>query len=306
MSNISIVIPVYGGGRTLPALVERLGIVLPQMGGEFEVLLVNDGSPDESWDIIEGLVEQYLWVRGINLMRNYGQHNATLCGLRAARFEITVTMDQDLQHPPEEIPALLSKLNEGFDVVYGAPRKLPQGLMRNLLTANIKRLLARVMGVPSVRNISAFRMFRTKLRDSFVNFQSPTLILDVLLSWGTMRFTSVHVDIPPAERTNYNFSALVRAALLILTGYSTMPLRLASWVGFIMTVFGVGVFVYVLYIYFAFGSLPGFPFLASIISLFSGAQLFTLGIFGEYLARIFDRSMDRPPYVVDEFIGDGK
>ena len=197
MSNISVVIPVYGGSRTLPALVERLGIVLPQMGGEFEVLLVNDGSPDESWDIIEGLVEQYLWVRGINLMRNYGQHNATLCGLRAARFEITVTMDQDLQHPPEEIPALLSKLNEGFDVVYGAPRKLPQGLMRNLLTANIKRLLARVMGVPSVRNISAFRMFRTKLRDSFVNFQSPTLILDVLLSWGTMRFTSVHVDIPP-------------------------------------------------------------------------------------------------------------
>jgi hypothetical protein len=126
----------------------------------------------------------------------------------------------------------------GFDVVYGAPRKLPQGFLRNLLTANIKRLLARVMDVPSVRNISAFRMFHTKLRDSFANFQSPTLTLDVLLSWGTTRFTYVLVDIPPADTSNYNFSALVRAAFLILTGYSTLPLRLASWVGFGMTCSG--------------------------------------------------------------------
>ncbi|HRQ22509.1 MAG TPA: glycosyltransferase family 2 protein, partial [Anaerolineales bacterium] len=268
------------------------------------VLLVNDGSPDDSWAVIQDLAKKHSWVRGVNLMRNYGQHNATLCGVRAARYEITVTMDQDLQHPPSELPALLSKLNEGFDVVYGAPRKLPQGFLRNLLTANIKRLLARVMGVPSVRNISAFRMFRTKLRDSFANFQSPTLTLDVLLSWGTVRFTSVHVNISPAENSNYNFSRLVRAALLILTGYSTMPLRIASWVGFVMTLFGIGVFIYVLYIYFALGSLPGFPFLASIISLFSGAQLFTLGIIGEYLARMFDRSMDRPPYVIDQIVWD--
>lgn len=302
MPNISIVIPVYNGSGTLPALVERLDEALPQIAEAYEVLLVNDGSPDDSWAVIRELAKRYAWVRGINLMRNYGQHNATLCGVRAARYEITVTMDQDLQHPPSELPALLSKLNEGYDVVYGAPRKLPQGFLRNVLTANIKRLLARVMGVPSVRNISAFRMFRTKLRGAFDRFQSPSLTLDVLLSWGTARFGSVYVNIPPAERTNYNFSKLVRAALLILTGYSTMPLRIASWVGFVMTLFGVGVFAYVLYIYFAFGSLPGFPFLASIISLFNGAQLFTLGIIGEYLARMFDRSMDRPPYVIDQIV----
>jgi undecaprenyl-phosphate 4-deoxy-4-formamido-L-arabinose transferase len=124
------------------------------------------------------------------------------------------------------------------------------------------------------------------------------LTIDVLLSWGTSRFTSVTVDIPPAERSNYNFPALVKAAMLILTGYSTAPLRLASWAGFIMTLFGVGVFAYVLVVYFSLGSLPGFPFLASIISLFSGTQMLILGIFGEYLARMFDRSMDRPTYVV--------
>jgi glycosyltransferase involved in cell wall biosynthesis len=235
-------------------------------------------------------------------MRNYGQHNATLCGVRSASYELTVTMDQDLQHPPEEIPVLLAKITEGFDVVYGSPRKLPQGFWRNLMTANIKRLLANIMGVPSVQNISAFRVFRTNLRSAFENFQSPTLTLDVLLSWGTSSFTSVQVEVAPSGRSNYSFSALVKAAMLILTGYSTMPLRMASWIGFFMTLFGLMVFFYVLFTYFVAGSLPGFPFLASIIALFSGAQLFALGIFGEYLARIFDRSMDRPSYVIDQVI----
>lgn len=300
--NLSIVIPVYRGETTLVPLAERLAAVLPSLADAYEVIFVHDGSPDNSWPVIEQLAARYPWVRGLRLMRNYGQHNATLCGVRAARYEICATMDQDLQHPPEALPLLLAQLAE-YDVVYGAPRKLPQGLVRNLLTALIKRLLAKVMGLPSVRNISAFRVFRTGLRAAFANFQSPSVTLDVLLSWGTTRFTSVQVDIAPAERSNYNFFALVRAALLILIGYSTMPLRLASWIGFIMTLFGVGIFIYVLYIYFSLGSLPGFPFLASIISIFSGAQLFALGIFGEYLARMFERSMDRPPYAVQTSIG---
>jgi undecaprenyl-phosphate 4-deoxy-4-formamido-L-arabinose transferase len=157
-----------------------------------------------------------------------------------------------------------------------------------------------VIGLPSVHNVSAFRAFRTQLREAFVNFQSPSLILDVLLSWGTTRFTSVPVNIAPAERSNYSFTMLVRTATLILIGYSTLPLRIASWIGFGMTLFGLGVFIYVLVVYFTAGSPPGFPFLASMIALVSGAQLFALGIFGEYLARMFDRSMDRPPYVIQE------
>lgn len=302
--NISVVVPVYRGETLIEPLVERLAKALPKFSKKYEVLLVNDGSPDRSWEVIHKLARKYKWVKGIRLMRNYGQHNATLCGIRAARYEIVVTMDQDLQHPPEEIPVLLAELEKGFDVVYGAPKKLPQGFLRNAMTANIKRILARVMGVPSVKNISAFRAFRTELRNAFTNFQSPALIIDVLLSWGTPRFTSVPVEIEkPEERSNYKFSALVKAALLILTGYSTAPLRLASWIGFFMTVFGLGVFIYVIIVSFMAGSIPGFPFLASIIALFSGAQLFALGIFGEYLARMFDRSMDRPTYIIHETAG---
>lgn len=302
--NISVIVPVYRGESLVGPLVDRLAGVLPKIAKKYEVLLVNDGSPDDSWSVIRQLSRKYKWVRGICLMRNYGQHNATLCGVREAQYEVAVTMDQDLQHPPEEIPVLLAELDRGFDVVYGSPKRMPQGLFRNILTANIKRILARVMGIPSVKNISAFRAFRTELRKSFVNFQSPSLIIDVLLSWGTTHFTSVPVDIEkPEARSNYRFSALVKAAVLILTGYSTTPLRLASWIGFLMTLFGLGVFIYVVIASFMEGSIPGFPFLASIIALFSGAQLFALGIFGEYLARIFDRSMDRPAYIIHETAG---
>ena len=302
--NLSIVVPVYNGENSIEPLVAELSRTLPAFTEKYEIILVNDGSPDNSWQLIQRLTTEYQWVRGIRMMRNYGQHNATLCGVREACYEIIVTMDQDLQHPPAEIPLLLAKLDEGYDVVYGSPRKLPQGFWRNLMTAAIKWILAKVVGLPAVRNVSAFRAFRTHLRKAFANFQNPSLIIDVLLSWGTTRFTSVEVNIPPAERTNYNFKMLVRAATLILIGYSTLPLRFASWVGFVMTLFGLGVFIYVLIIYFVAGSIPGFPFLASIIALFSGAQLFGLGIFGEYLARMFDRSMDKPTYVISETAGE--
>ncbi len=296
--NLSIVVPVYKGEMLLEPLVAELSKSLPSFGKKYEVILVNDGSPDNSWDVIQNLTRKYKNVKGIRLMRNYGQHNATLCGVRAARYEITVTMDQDLQHRPQDIPLLLAKLEEDYDVVYGAPKRLPQSFARNLLTASTKQFLANLMGIPSVKNISAFRAFRTQLRSAFNEFQSPSLIIDVLLSWGTARFTSVQVNIAQAHASNYNFASLVRMTLLILVGYSTKPLRLASWLGFAMTLFGFGVFVYVLVTYFTAGSLPGFPFLASLISLFSGMQMFTLGIFGEYMARMYDRSMDRPAYVV--------
>jgi undecaprenyl-phosphate 4-deoxy-4-formamido-L-arabinose transferase len=300
--DLSVVIPVYKGETFIEPLVVQLSETLSAVAKNYEVILVDDGSPDHSWALIQKLVQQYQWVRGLRMMRNYGQHNATLCGVRAACYEVVVTMDQDLQHPPAEIPRLLAKLDEGYDVVYGSPHKLPQGFWRNVMTATIKWILSKVIGLPEIRNVSAFRAFRTSLRDAFADFRSPSLILDVLLSWGTTRFTSVEVNITQAERTNYNFKMLVRAAMLILIGYSTLPLRFASWLGFAMTLFGLGIFVYVVVIYFTAGSLPGFPFLASIIALFSGAQLFALGIFGEYLARMFDRIMDKPSYIVHEMM----
>lgn len=300
--NCSIVIPVYNSADTLEALTARLAEVLPTFLEIFEVILVNDGSSDQSWKTILRLREQYPWLRGINLMRNYGQHNATLCGVRSARYDIVVTMDDDLQHPPEEIPLLLSKLAEGYDVVYGVPQKRPHSWWRNWFSVITKRVLSQVMGIKTIRDIGAFRAFRTHLRSAFEDYRNPNVILDVLLSWGTARFAAVTVDEKPREvgQSNYNFYKLFKVTMIVVTGFSTVPLRIASMLGFGFTLFGAVVFIYVLAATLLSGSIPGFPFLASIISLFSGTQLFALGIIGEYLARVFDRSMDRPPYMIGE------
>ena len=305
-ASLSIVIPVYNSAMILPKLVEQLHGLLPALAADHEIILVNDGSQDESWSVISKLSATYPELRGFNMMRNYGQHNALLCGIRAARYDVIVTMDDDLQHPPEEIPKLLAKLAEGFDVVYGTPEELPHSWWRNLFSNLIKLLLASVMGVGTFRNISAFRALRVGLRQAFAGYNSPDVIIDVLFSWGTTRFGSVTVRHDPrlGSASTYSLRKLFNTAILVLTGFSTTPLRVASITGFTFMFFGLLVFVYVLFVYFLVGSLPGFPFLASIISLFSGAQLFTLGLFGEYLARIFTRSMERPPYIVSETTGD--
>jgi len=300
VNSLSVVIPVYNSQDTLDELLERLANTLPTLAEQFEVILVNDGSRDQSWETISRLSQEYAWVHGINLMRNYGQHNAVLCGVRQAQYALLVTMDDDLQHPPEEIHKLLEKLDEGYDVVYGIPMKQTHSWWRNFITVLIRRLLANIMGVKSIRDFASFRAFRTGLRNAFANYQNPNVILDVLLSWGTARFANAIVNETPRTvgRSNYNFIKLVQYTLVVLTGFSTVPLRFTSMLGFLFTLVGIAIFLYVLAIYFLLGSIPGFPFLASIIAIFSGTQMFALGIMGEYLARIFDRSMDRPPYVI--------
>lgn len=298
-AELTIVVPVYNSEGSLGALCDRLAVVLPTVAARFEAILVDDGSGDSSWLVVQELSARYPWVSGIRLMRNYGQHNALLCGLRAAKYAVTITMDDDLQNPPEEIPHLLRRLNEGADVVYGVPYDLPHSLWRNLASKYTKAFFSKAMGI-NVRQVNAFRALRTDLRRAFADYHSPTLLLDVLLSWGTTRFEAVSVrhDRRQIGRSNYNFARLFNQAMFLLTGFSTGPLRLASFIGFGFMFFGIGVLVYAIVGYVLRGSVPGFTFLASIISIFSGAQLFALGIIGEYIARIFHRSMERPTYAI--------
>ena len=299
--SLSVVVPVYNGQTNLPALVERLESVLRQHALTYELILVNDGSRDQSWMCICQLAAQNDQVRGIGLLRNYGQHNALLCGIRAARHETIVTMDDDLQHPPEEIPQLLAKLDEGFDVVYGTPFQQQHGLWRDLASTITKWALQGSMGAETARRISAFRAFRAQLRDAFSSYRSPFVSIDVILTWATTRFVAIPVRHDPRQSgtSNYTMRALITHALNMVTGFSTLPLQLASWIGFSFTLLGLAILVFVVSRYLVVGgSVPGFPFLASIIVIFSGAQLFTIGIIGEYLARMHFRMMERPTYAV--------
>ncbi len=168
--EVSVVVPVYNSEGGLAALVERLERVLSMGFSKYELILVNDGSRDRSWEAIEHLSSRSSWIIGINLMKNYGQHNALLCGIRQARYPIIVTIDDDLQHPPEEILKLLAKLEEGYDVVYGKPEREQHGLLRDLASLVTKFTLQNAMGAATAQSISAFRAFRTDLRSAFGNY----------------------------------------------------------------------------------------------------------------------------------------
>lgn len=303
LPTITLVIPVYNSEQSLKPLLEKILAVLPGMAADFEILLINDGSRDNSWQVIEELVRKDARIRGTNLMRNYGQHNALLCGIRQARYELVVTLDDDLQHDPSLIPVLLEKLKEGNEVVYGAPLAERHGIWRDLASVITKTTLSTVMNAQSARHVSAFRIFYTYLRDAFANYQGPSVSLDVLLTWGTSKFG--YVEIPHQNRTigksNYTFRKLVVHALNLLTGFSTIPLRLSTGIGFLFLFIGIVIFLYVLIRFLIQGGVvPGFTFLASVIVIFSGVQLFTLGIMGEYMARMHFRLMDKPTYTVKE------
>lgn len=301
VSSVSVVVAVYNAALSLRPLLERLERSLAAMGRPFEVILVNDGSRDGSWSLIQEESVSRPWLVGIDLFRNFGQHNALLCGIRAARHETIVTMDDDLQNPPEEIPRLIEMLEAGRDVVYGSPAQEQHGFWRDMASQTTKIVLGRALGASTARQVCGFRAFRTELRAAFDDYSGPSVNLDVLLTWATTRFGSIKVRHDPRAfgASNYSFGKLAAHALNMLTGFSTVPLQIASFLGFGLTLFGVVLLVFVIARYLIHGVMvPGFTFLASVIVIFSGAQLFTLGVIGEYLARMHFRIMRQPSYSI--------
>ncbi|MGI5156882.1 glycosyltransferase family 2 protein [Microbispora sp. CA-102843] len=302
--SVSVVIPCYRSARTLGPLVAGLLPVLREVSPEHEVILVVDGSPDDTWAAAAGLARDVQNVRAVHLSRNYGQHNALVAGIREARFDVVVTMDDDLQHPPEQIPLLLDALErERLDLVYGVPYEEEHGYLRSLASRSVKAGMAAALGIGTAREISAFRAFRTCLRDGFDGLRGPHASVDVALSWTTTRVGSVRVRMHRRGhgRSNYTARMLVRHAVNMLAGYSAAPLRAASYLGFLVGIVGLLLGGAVLWRFVTGGiTVAGFTTLASMVALFSSAQLISIGVLGEYIGRIHGGGMGRPTYVVRE------
>ncbi len=299
--RLSLVVPVYNSADLLPELYRRISAAMAAIDSHFECLFVDDGSADPSWLEIEKLARADGRVRGFRMARNFGQHNAVLAGIRAARGEIIVTLDDDLQNPPEEISKLLAKLEQEMDVVYGKPDQETHGFLRNMASRITKYALSLAMGAETARNVSAFRAFRTRLREAFADYRGPTVNIDVLLTWGTTRFGAVTVihQRRATGRSGYSFRKLFSHTFNMITGFTTLPLQIGSLVGLLFASLGVVILAFVLGRYVLQGSeVPGFTFLASLLAIFFGATMFLLGIFGEYLARMHLGSMGRPPYLI--------
>jgi len=287
---VSVVIPVYNGAETLEPLVDRLVKVFQDQANECEILMVNDGSQDRSWQIIQTLASRHSQVCGLDLMRNFGQHNALLAGIRQAKGEIVVTMDDDLQNPPEEVPKLLAKLAEGHDVVYGNPVQEQHGIVRDNASVFVKIALRAGFGFKHASHTSAFRAFRAQLRNAFSDFEAKHVSIDVLLTWATTDFAWVFVEHNErlSGKSGYSLHKLINHTINIVTSFS-----------FIFMAFGILILLYALLGYFIYDrGVPGFTFIASIIAIFSGVQLFSLGIIGEYIGRIHQRVLNQPCYVI--------
>lgn len=302
--SLSIVVPCFRSVATLRPLVAGIAAALSPVDGPYEVILVVDDDEDGTWAVATELAVLDPAVRAIRLSRNYGQHNALVAGVRAARHEVIVTMDDDLQHPPEEIPVLLRALTPEIDLVYGVPLAEEHHALRSLASQLVKWALARTLRVRDARSVSAFRAFRAHLTPAFNQINGPHASIDVALSWATSRITATTVEMRRRAdgRSGYTFRSLLRHAGNMVFGFSTSPLRLVTAVGLAVGLIGLALFAKLTFSYFSGATtVAGFTTIASMVALFASAQLVALGVVGEYVGRIHSGGMGRPTYIIREW-----
>lgn len=298
--DVSVVIPVYGGSAALMELCSRLAATMKKAGLRHEVILVDDRGQAEAWDIICAVAGNDPAVIGLRLGRNFGQHAATICGIARAAGEWIVTMDDDLEHPPEVIPSMLAAGDENHPLVYGVFEKRTHAAYRNLSSELMRRMLKRAF--PDLnQDYCSFRAIHAPLAKQLGNFGFNRPYIDGMLSWLTASTRTVSV--PHEQRqhgeSTYTLRKLISHAVNIFVTFSHLPLRIATFSGAALAALS---FVYLLYV--IYGKLsgtitdPGYASLMSVVLLACGIQLLILGVVGEYIGRLMGATFRRPVYVV--------
>ncbi|MDD2229565.1 MAG: glycosyltransferase family 2 protein [Candidatus Cloacimonetes bacterium] len=304
----SIIIPVYNAEKSLVELYERIKAVFEDLvKQEFELILINDSSRDNSWKVMIGLHERDPRVKIVNLAKNFGQHAALLCGLKHFSGDYVIMLDDDLQHPPEEIPKLIKALedNPEIDVVFGNYSSKKYSWYRNLGSTLINFIGRNITKRNSDIKVTSFRILRSALahRIAEIDIQQPRI--GGLIMHSTNRVMTVEVMHQPRTygRSGYKLSRLTRDFISIITGNSVLPLKLISSFGIILSILSMTTTIYHVIRYFIHGvSVVGWTSLIVAITFFSGFILFTLGIIGEYLIRILMEAKKMPVYIERDVI----
>jgi len=302
--NLSLIIP-YFKSESIEELLSRIETTLDAQF-DYEVIVVDDSESDKHWEALVSLSDKFTDVKFLQLSKNFGQHNALLAGITHAKKDFIVTLDDDLQNPPEEIPRLAEELiNNNLDLVYGVPSKIEQKFYRRIFASLIRVILAKIFNVKKAKYISSYRIFRNSLSLNFPKNPRGNISIDALLFWCTNRIGFIKVEHSPRKvgKSNYSLKRLLKFALDTVTGYSTVPLKLATYLGLIVSLMGLIIlgFVFTRYLIYG-GQVAGFTFTASLISIFAGAQLFSLGIIGEYIASMHSKLMERPAFSVRKIV----
>lgn len=297
--KVSIVIPVYNSESILPKLLEVVREAM--IGIPFEIILVNDGSPDNSWQVISELSKAYPELKGICLTRNYGQDNAIMAGINYAEGEYIVIMDDDLQHSPFDVPRLLAKCEEGYDVCYADySSDKRQAVWKNLGSYLNSKQAELLIGKPKDIYLSPFKMVSRVVIDSMRQYENSYPYIDGLIFRVTKSITQIPVEHHEryASVSNYNLRKSISVFLKHMTGFSIVPLRFASVMGFLITVLGLILAGYYMVSYFEGDTVEGWTTIVLLQLTIGGAILMSLGVIGEYIGRLYLVANKRPQFVV--------
>lgn len=301
--DLSVVIPVYRSANILPELAEQIeGALKGVYGNAFEVILVNDCSPDASWDVIQSLCQSRPWLKGINLRKNAGQHNTIMVGLRRASGRYIIMMDDDLQHSPSDIPALIAQLDRGFDVCYTSFRSKRHALWKRLGSRFNDLVATQLLAKPKGLYLSPFKAMVSGVRDEVVLFTGPHVYLDGLILSATSRIVSIEIDhhTRPDGQSGYSFRKSISLWLKMATSFSIAPLRMASLLGLAFSGFGFIAAIAFVIQRFTINAMPvGWSSLIVSVLILGGIQLLALGIIGEYVGRVLLHVNGRPQAVVE-------
>jgi polyisoprenyl-phosphate glycosyltransferase len=307
MPQLSVILPFHNESASVRHLLQRLYPALGQLGLSYEIICVDDGSSDDTFASLvhERQFDQRLKIA--RFARNFGKETALTCGLHLAKGDVAVTMDSDLQHPPEAIAELIKKWREGFDVVYATrvDRKT-DGSFRRLFSRAFYAIFRTIADIQMPEGAGDFCLLDRKAIDAINALPERNRFMKGLMSWVGFRQSTVpfEVGFRDSGRSNWSFFRLIRFAFDGLSAFSTLPLRIWTWCGALVSFAALAYALYLIVVTLLFGTdVPGYASLMIGILFLGGLQLLSLGVIGEYMARIFTEVKARPLYYVSEKVG---
>jgi polyisoprenyl-phosphate glycosyltransferase len=302
----SVVIPVYNEEENLRELHTRLSDTLKKMGGSYELIFVDDGSTDGSFKVLEGLRRDDDRVRAIRFSRNFGQEAAFEAGFRHTQGQYVIQLDADLQNPPEEIPKLIEMMNDQVDIVYGIRKDRKDSFLRKALSRLFHEVMIKLFRIRLPREVSTFRIIRGKTAREVASLPERGKFFAALASWCGARHAYVELEHRPRKRgaSKWNLPKLVLHSMDLVLGHTVIPLRFISFLGVLFSLAGLVIGLWMLFKKIIFGiSVSGFTSLFTAITILSGVQLFSLGVIGEYLSRIYTETQRRPESIIAQTLG---
>lgn len=302
MALISVVIPVFNEAENIRPLQDALTLYCKD---NYEIIFVDDGSTDNTLQVIESLSKNNLCYKCISLTRNFGHQNAIMAGLQHASGDHIVIMDGDLQHPPTLIPEMIGKLESGFDVVITRRNSTADSsLFKRLTGAVFYKFINFISDVKIEPNVSDFKAFNRKVLQGILQFKERELFLRGIFSWMGYNTTILHFAAPARKhgKTKYSFAKMLRLALKGTTSFSFKPLRIALMTGTIISLFAFSFAIYAFISYYRGNTIPGWASLIIAVMFLGGTQLLAIGLLGEYIASLFTETKHRPLYLIDRKI----